>query len=206
MLSNESLYLLSLLVEKTGGRGAFRVERGPEARLDGVDDLALRAERAANVRGAELFGFVESDTPLSGLGAGDVLVVADEELDGADASAASRAAAVVVIGTTLPSWAGPSAAAVLPIANFTEEDGTFTNVRGRVQRFMQARAAMGLARPSFWVIGDLLAGLGEGAGFFTASAAFAAVAAGHEAFAGMSYDTLGLRGAVVAGAAAGVSA
>jgi NADH-quinone oxidoreductase subunit G len=206
MLSNEALYLLSRLVRLTGGRGAFRVTRGPAAPLPGVEDLALREERAANVRGAELFGFVESDTPLSALGTGDVLVVADEELEGADGSAGGRAGAVIVIGTTLPTWAASSAAVVLPIANFAEEEGTFTNLRGRVQRFTQARAAMGLARPSFWVVGDLLAALGEGAGFFTASAAFAALAGAHEAFAGMSYETLGARGAVVAGAGAGVGA
>src|SRR5919202_1410610 len=101
LLSKDSLYLLSRLVRRTGGRGAFRVPRGPEAPLPGVEDLALRAERASNVRGAKLFGFVESETPLSALGSGDVLVVADEELNGADATAAARAAAVVVIGTTL---------------------------------------------------------------------------------------------------------
>src|SRR5581483_8380080 len=80
MLSNEALYLLSELVKKTGGSGAFRVEQGDEAPLPGVEDLSLRRDRAANVRGAELFGFERSATPLAGLGAGDVLIVADEEL------------------------------------------------------------------------------------------------------------------------------
>jgi NADH-quinone oxidoreductase subunit G len=202
MLSNEALYLLSRLVRKTGGAGVFRVARGEEAPLAGVEDLALRAERAANVRGAELFGFERTDTPLAGLTAGDVLIVADEELEGVDAAAAaaSRAGAILVIGTTLPAWAA-GAAAVLPIANFTEEEGTFTNVRGRVQRFMQARAPTGLARPSFWVIGDLLAAMGDGTGFFTAADAFASMAAAHASFAGLSYETLGMKGALIADAA-----
>ncbi len=200
MLSNEALYLLSRVVRKTGGKGAFRVERGDEAPLPGVPDLALRPERAANVHGAGLFGFEQSERPLDGLTSGDVLVIADEELAGADAAAASRAGAILVIGTTLPAWAERSVAVVLPITNFTEQDGTFTNVRGRVQRFTQARAAAGLARPSFWAIGDLLAAMGEGTGFFTAAEAFAALAAGHQSFTGMSYETLGMKGAVIAGA------
>jgi NADH-quinone oxidoreductase subunit G len=200
MLSNEALYLLSRVVRKTGGKGAFRVERGDEAPLPGVPDLALRPERAANVHGAGLFGFEQSERPLDGLTSGDVLVIADEELAGADAAAASRAGAILVIGTTLPPWAERSVAVVLPITNFTEQDGTFTNVRGRVQRFTQARAAAGLARPSFWAIGDLLAAMGEGTGFFTAAEAFAALAAGHQSFIGMSYETLGMKGAVIAGA------
>jgi NADH-quinone oxidoreductase subunit G len=200
MLSNEALYLLSRLVRKTGGEGAFRVDRGEEAPLPGVENLALRRERAANVRGAQLFGFQESERPLDRLTMGDVLVVADEELAGVDATAVSRAGAIIVIGTTLPTWAERSVAVVLPIANFTEQEGTFTNVNGRVQRFMQARAATALARPSFWVIGDLLAAMGEGTGYFTAASAFAALAEAHKDFAGLSYETLGVRGRIVAGA------
>lgn len=83
-----------------------------------------------------------------------------------------------------------------------EEEGTFTNLRGRVQRYLQAKAGPGLARPSWYVLGDLLASMGEGSGFFLASEAFGALAAAEPAFAGMSYDTLGLRGALMEGAPA----
>jgi NADH-quinone oxidoreductase subunit G len=198
MLSNEALFLLSRLIRRTSGKGVYRVARGAEAPLPGVENLALRPERAANVRGADLFGFRESESPLAGLGSGDVLVVADDELEGLDTDSASKAAAVLLIGTSLPAWAEARAAVVLPIGIFTEEEGTFTNVRGRVQRFMQARATTGLARPSFWAIGDLLAVMGDGRGFFTAAEAFATLAAAHPSFAGMSYDTLGMKGALVA--------
>ena len=201
-LSNEALFLLGKLVSRTGGSGAFRVNQGPEAPLPGVEDLALRPDRAANVRGAELAGFKRSDSPLAGLQAGDVLVVADEELEGVDAADVAKAGAVIVIGTTLPAWARHGANVVLPIANFAEEDGTFTNLRGRVQRFLQAKAAPGVARPSFFAIGDLLAAVGEGAGYWTASQTFDALAASHGDFAGMSYDKLGLKGAMTAGATA----
>ena len=199
MLSTESLWMLSRLVEATGGRGAFRVERGPEAPLAGVPDLSLRAERAANVRAAELFGFTKSDTPLDGLRDGDVLVIADHEITGADAPALARAGAVIVVGTVLPETAR-HAIAVLPSTNMAEEDGTFVNLRGRVQRYLQAKAAPGMARPVWWSVGDLLAFLGEKAGYFTADAAFAALAATRPEFAGMTYDALALRGRTIAGA------
>jgi NADH-quinone oxidoreductase subunit G len=205
-LSNEALFLLGKLTRKTGGAGSFRVSQGPEAPLPGVEDLALRGDRAANVRGAEMAGFTRSDSPLSGMQAGDVLIVADEELAGVDAAAAAKAGAIIVIGTTLPAWARHGASVVLPIANCMEEEGTFTNLRGRVQRFLQAKAAPGLARPSFFVIGDLLAALGEGQGYWTASAVFDALAASQPAFAGMSYDTLALKGAVTSDAMAGTRA
>ena len=197
MLSNEALFLLGQLVQHSGGSGAFRVPQGDAAPLPGVKDLSLRTDRAANVRGAELFGFTRTDAALSDLRAGDVLVVADEELVGVDAGAAARAGAIIVIGTTLPAWARHGAVAVLPIANFVEEDGTFTNLRGRVQRFMQAKAAPGFARPSWFVVSDLLTAVGAAAGYVLAREVFAAVATARPEFAGMSYDSLALRGALV---------
>jgi NADH-quinone oxidoreductase subunit G len=193
MLSNEALHLLSRLVRLTGGAGTFRVTRGPEAPLAGVKDLALRSERAANVIGAEKLGFTKTDTPLDGLRDGDVLVIADHELTDAEIAAANRAAAIVVVGTTLPGGL-TNVAAVLPITNFAEEEGTFTNLRGRVQRFLQARAAPGLARPSWFVLSDLLGSLGEAANYFLPADVFAALAASHPEFAGLTYDRLGLRG------------
>ena len=195
MLSNEALFLLRQLVDLTGGTGVYRMPTGDEAPLPGVEDLALRRDRAANGTGADLLGFDRTHDVLGGLGDGDVLVVADDELDGADPAAVARAAAVLVIGTTVPVALRRAADVVLPIANMAEEEGTFTNLRGRVQRFLQARAAPGLARPSWWVLGDLLAELGQGQGYFTAETAFAALATAQPAFAGMSYGALGLRGA-----------
>jgi NADH-quinone oxidoreductase subunit G len=199
-LSNEALYLVARLIGRHGGSGTFQVERGAEAPLRGVDDLALRADRAANVRGAEVLGFQRSDSPLGGLQTGDVLLLVDAETDSLDVAGLNRASAAVVIGTVLPE-ALRNAQAVLPIANVVEEEGTFTNIQGRVQRFLQARAAPGMARPSWWVLGDLLAQMGDGSGYFLASDVFAAMASAHGEFGEMSYDTLGLRGQLLAQAA-----
>jgi NADH-quinone oxidoreductase subunit G len=200
MLSNEALHLLGRIVRLTGGKGTFRVTRGPEAPLPGVKDLALRAERAANVTGAEMLGFTRTDTPLAGVGTGDVVVLVDHPLTDAERAAVNQAGAVVVvIGTTRPAGVD-NIQAVLPITNVSEEEGTFTNVRGRVQRFLQAKAAPGLARPSWFVLADLLASLGESTDYFVPSDVFAALASSHAAFAGLSYDSIGLRGLPVVGA------
>jgi NADH-quinone oxidoreductase subunit G len=205
-LPNEALYLLSRLVAKTGGAGAFRVREGAEAPLAGVPDLARRADRAANGRGAELIGFSRHDAPLSELHAGDVLIVADEELAGLDAPDVARAGGIIVIGTTLPAWARHAASVVLPITNMVEEEGTLTNLRGRVQRFRQAKSGPGFSRPSWLVTADLLTAAGEPADYMLANDVFDALAASHPEFAGMSYDTLGLKGALVKSASAGATA
>ncbi|MFN8582892.1 MAG: 2Fe-2S iron-sulfur cluster-binding protein [Gemmatimonadaceae bacterium] len=204
-LSNEALWLLSRIVKKSGGAGAYRMPTGAEAPLPGVKDLALRADRAANGTGADLFGFSRSATPLSGMQAGDALVIADHDLSADDVAQVAKASAVVVVGTIMPAGL-ERAHVILPICNVAEEEGTLTNLRGRVQRFLQAKAAAGLARPSWYALADLCTALGESAPYFTATEVFTALAAAHADFAGMSYGSLGLRGATLASAKAGATA
>ncbi|HUF25871.1 MAG TPA: 2Fe-2S iron-sulfur cluster-binding protein [Gemmatimonadaceae bacterium] len=198
-LSNEELFLLRRLIDRAGGTGVFRVRTGPEAPLDGVPDLALRADRAANVVGAELLGFSRSERPLDGLSSADVLLVADAAVGEEDAAAIDRVGAIVVLATTLSPALGRATVA-LPIANVAEAEGTFTNVRGRVQRFLQAKAAPGAARPGYFVISDLLDAIGGGGGFHLPAAVFDSLAAEHAEYRGLSYAALGLRGAMVTGA------
>ncbi|MBA2687385.1 MAG: (2Fe-2S)-binding protein [Gemmatimonadaceae bacterium] len=193
MLSNESLYLLSRLIKENGGTGSFTVPTGDEAPLPGVEDLALRRDRAANVNGAELLGFRRNEHVLDGLYSGDVLVIADDRLHGIDPRELEAASAVIVIGTTLPA-AASTASVVLPITNFAEEEGTFTNLRGRVQRFTQAKAAPGLARPSWLVLGDLLGALGLQNAFYLPSEVFAELTKDNADFGGLNYEMLGFKG------------
>jgi predicted molibdopterin-dependent oxidoreductase YjgC len=82
----------------------------------------------------------------------------------------------------------------LPSTNVAEEEGTFTNLRGRVQQYRQARQGPGMAHPVWWSVGDVLVFLGERAGYTVSSEAFAALAAARPEFAGLSYETLGARG------------
>ncbi len=199
-LSNEALHLLSRLVRKSGGVGAYRVPQGDEAVLPGAPDLALRRDRAANGTGAQLLGFTRHESPLDLLQAGDALLVADTDLAPSDLAAVSRAAVTVVVGTAMPANL-PKADIVLPIANVVEEEGTLTNLRGRVQRFLQAKAAPGMARPSWYALADLLNAMGEPANYFVAADVFQALAAAEPAFAGLSYDAIGLRGLPVVDAA-----
>ncbi|MBM4193604.1 MAG: 2Fe-2S iron-sulfur cluster binding domain-containing protein [Gemmatimonadetes bacterium] len=200
-LGNEAFFLLGVLAKKTGGSVRFTVPQGPEALLPGVEDLALRADRAANAYGAELLGASRADDPYRGLGAGDTLVLVDVDPASVPAGALAAAGRVVYLGTVVA--AGVKAAAVLPIANIAEHDGTVTNLRGHVQRYFQARPAPGHARPAWSAVADLLIALKGEANFLTAADAFAAMAKAHAAFAGMTFDQLGTRGAAAAGATAG---
>ncbi len=204
-LSNEALFLVERMHSKLGGAGVFRVSHGPEAPLPGVADLALRSERAANGAGARLLGFREADRLDAVVQRGDALLIVDDTLEvltdeasTAFAAALARASVVVHIGTTLPALIADRVQVVLPLTNHTEEEGTFTNLRGRVQRFLQARTAPGVARPSWYVLADLALRLGLPTQFLQPSDVFAAIGDAHPAFADLRYAKLALRGLPVA--------
>ena len=109
--------------------------------------------------------------------------------------AVGTAGALIYVGTVLPERAR-DAQAVLPIANVAEEEGTFVNRDGRVQRYFQAKSAPGMARPAWWVLSGLVATLGDQGGgpVGTAAEAFDRMAASVDAFRGLSYPQLGFGG------------
>jgi NADH dehydrogenase/NADH:ubiquinone oxidoreductase subunit G len=169
---------------------------GDEAPLAGVPNLALRAERAPNARGAELLGYHRDyAAALAAVERAAVTLVLD------DPQVAVRpAGALIYLGTVLPDDAGAAvrdADIVLPIANIAEEEGTFVNRDGRVQRYWQAKPAPGMAQPAWWVLSEILAALGRGPHLATAADAFDRMAQEVEGFRGLNYAALGFGGRVV---------
>ncbi len=204
--SNENLFYVRRLLDRLGvADAAFRVAQGETAALPTVPTLKLRADRAANVAGAGFFGGRRADAlpngAAGGAAAGGALVVLDDELEGAGDDFGASAGFFLYVGTRLPG-AARNADAVLPIATFAEMGGTFTNFEGRVQRFHQALRPPGLARPGWMVLSRVLARLGDGEAVNDVRAAFERMAAEAPPFAGLTWDGIGLKGALAAGAAA----
>ena len=160
--SSEALEAAAQLLKAHGGSRAFRVAEGPEAPLAGVPDLALRKERAPNVNGALAAGFTRDWAGAVDAAKGAALVLAlDEDLAGLGHPL--TAGRLIYVGTVLPD-AARSAAVVLPCTNMAEEEGTFENLRGVRQRYAQAKAAPGMARPAAWVLGALRQAVGHAVG------------------------------------------
>ena len=103
----------------------------------------------------------------------------------------------IYLGTTMPETEGHAPDLILPIANSAEEDGTFVNRDGRVQRYAQARTAPGMAQPAWWVLGALGAAATGAEAPVSAAEAFAQLAQAVEPFAGLSHERLGFSGAVL---------
>ena len=201
--SNEDIGALAEFVGALGGGEiVYRSERAAEEIvLEGFPTLARRKDLAPNVKGAQLLGIhrVGSDDATGGLDAvrghdGIVLVLGDALAD-ADERFGSAAALYVYIGTHASAGA-KSAHFVLPVTTHAEQEGTFTNHEGRVQRFWPALTPPGMARPAWLVLGALVAELSGEPVPRTAAEAFAALAEAVPAFGGLDYETLGTRGAL----------
>ena len=198
--SNEDLGAVSRLVESLGGGVVFRSPQADEEiALSGYEGLARRKGLAPNERGAELLGCVRvgDDAGQGGLDdfadhEGVVLVLGDS-LDDQLERFAPNAALVVYLGAYTSS-ALASADFQFPVTTFAEQEGTFTNHIGRVQRFWPALKGPGAARPAWLVLGALLAALQDEEGPSRAEQAFALVVNSVEPYEGLSYESIGAGG------------
>jgi NADH-quinone oxidoreductase subunit G len=198
--STESLGLVRRLVEGRAVTAAVQVPLGEEAPLPGIPNLALRRERAPNLAGAELLGYGRDWAgAVRAAAAAAVVILLDPELAADDEAALAAAPGALVILGTVPSERLRNAELVLPVTTMAEENGTWVNRDGRAQRFEQAKVQPGMARPAWWVAGEVLAGPGPDADApATAAQAFALLGRTWPAFAGLSYSDLGFTGRVLA--------
>ncbi|HEX2092684.1 MAG TPA: molybdopterin-dependent oxidoreductase [Longimicrobiaceae bacterium] len=204
-MANEDLGALRRVMETAGfGGGVYRVERGEEVVLPGFPTLALRPDRAANARGAELFGFrrVGDDRAMGGLeeaaGHTGTLFVLGDELVDAPADFGRAAGLFAYVGHFL-SPVARNAHVVLPATTFAEMEGSFTNVQRRVQRFWPAIQAPGMARPAWQILGVLHAGITGGEVPGTPADAFAVLGQLRPEFAPLEWGALGTQGQPMGG-------
>src|SRR6185295_2100832 len=110
----------------------------------------------------------------------------------------------LVLLATVPPAGLRNAELVLPVTTMVEENGVYVNRDGRAQRFQQAKSAPGMARPAWWVAGEVLAGPGPDADApATGAEAFAALGRYYPPFAGMTHADVGFTGRVLQSQLAG---
>ena len=199
----EALGMVKRLLSRFDLKAAVRIPTGSEAPLEGVPNLALRKERAANGAGARLLGYdTDFAAALKAAGSAALVVLLDVELSEAEAGLLGGAAGLVVLGTVAQELR--SAQLILPVTTMVEENGTFVNRDGRVQRFLQARVTPGMARPAWWVAAETEALAGAKVETPTsADEAFAQVASMIPSLAGLTYRELGLSGRAASPVGAG---
>jgi NADH-quinone oxidoreductase subunit G len=194
--STEALGMVKAMLKGRDVTAAVYIPRGDEAPLAGVPNLALRSERAANGRGAKMLGYSDDiSAAITAASRATLVIVLDLELSLTDMTLLAPHPALVIMGTVATDAEG-SAQLVLPTTNMSEENGTFVNRDGRVQRYTQAKAASGMARPAWWVAAEAMSILNPAQPVpATAAEAFDRIAADTPAL-GIRSTEIGLTGRV----------
>jgi NADH-quinone oxidoreductase subunit G len=198
--TNEELWLISKLKAKLGAV-SDSVARDGEA-----DKLLVSADKNPNTNGARLTGicFSEIGTNLpqiaNGIASGKIktLIVFGEDVTkhGISADLLGKLGALIV-SDILPNATTKFAHYVLPGCAHAEKRGSFTNAKGRVQKFMKAVEAPGEARAEWEFLHDLVHHVTGQNGFVTIEGLFNQMAKEVSAFNGLTWQALGDTGVTV---------
>jgi len=199
--SNEDLGWLVKLVAALGGSEVlFRSPLADdEVPMPGFPRLTRRRDLSPNRTGAERLGMrrVGAEDGTGGidsaLSEGKTWIVLGDELADLGETRGPGSGTFLYLGSHL-SAAATAADFVLPINTFAEQEGTFTNHEGRVQRFWPGLLGPGMARPGWLALAHILGGLREDSLPKGADEAFLMVAQRVEEYRGLTYEVIGTRG------------
>ncbi len=198
--TNEELYLLSKLAKKANALTDSVPRRGEG------DKLLFNADRNPNSTGARLIGIAAEPMGTNlpriadGIRSGKVktLIVFGEDVTkhgiGADLLGKLD---LLVMSDILPNETAKLAHYLLPGCAHAEKRGTFTNAKGRVQRFMKAIEPRGDARPEWEFLHELVFNVTGQNGFVSIEGLFNQMAAEVAAFNGLTWASLGDTGKTV---------
>ncbi len=198
--TNEELWLLSKLKAKLGAL-SDSVPRSGEG-----DKLLVSPDKNPNSNGAQLTGIAAHPMGTAlpkiaeGIRSGTIktLIVFGEDVTkyGIGADLLGRLETLIV-SDILPNATTKLAHYLLPGCAHAEKRGTFTNTKGRVQKFMKAVEAPGEARPEWEFLHDLVYNVTGQDGFLTIEGLFNEMAKDVPAFNGLTWASLGDTGATV---------
>ena len=198
--TNEELYLLSKLSKKVNAI-TDSVPRTGDA-----DKILLSADRNPNATGARLIGIaadpIGSNLPKIANGIKDgrikTLIVFGEDVTkfGIGPELLDKLE-LLIVSDILPNKTTELAHYLLPGCAHAEKRGTFTNIKGRVQRFMKAVEPPGEARPEWEFLHEWVFNVTGQNGFVTIEGLFNQMAKEVPAFNGLTWASLGDTGGTV---------
>jgi NADH-quinone oxidoreductase subunit G len=199
--TNEELYLLAKLAKKLGAI----TDSVP--RLGEGDKLLLSADRNPNSAGARLTG-IAADPMGSNLakiaegirrGTIKTLIVFGEDVTkhGIGPELLSKLE-LLVVSDILPNNTTRLAHYFLPGCAHAEKRGSFTNAKGRVQKFMKAIEPRGNARPEWEILHELVFSVTGQDGYVSIEGLFNQMAKEVPGFNGLTWAALGDTGVTVA--------
>jgi NADH-quinone oxidoreductase subunit G len=198
--TNEELYLLAKLAKQLGALtdSVPRISEG--------DKLLLNSNRNPNSAGARLTGMAAepmgSNLPqiAQGIRNGKIktLIVFGEDVTkyGIPAELLAKLEALIV-SDILPNETTRLAHYLLPGCAHAEKRGSFTNIKGRIQRFMKAVEPPGEARPEWEFLHELVLNVTGKDGYVSIEGLFDQMAQEVPAFKGLTWASLGDTGVTV---------
>jgi NADH-quinone oxidoreductase subunit G len=198
--TNEELWLISKLKAKLGAISDSILRTGEG------DKLLVSADKNPNSNGARLTSLAANPMGTNlpkiaeGIQSGKIksLIVFGEDVTrrgiGADLLGKLE---TLIVSDILPNATTKLAHYLLPGCAHAEKRGTFTNTKGRVQKFMKAVEPPGDARPEWEFLHDLVYNLTGQDGFLTIEGLFNEMAKDVPAFNGLTWAGLGETGATV---------
>ena len=199
--TNEELWLISKLKSKLGAIS------DSVARIGEGDKLLVSADKNPNSNGARLTGICSteignnlSQDRQTEFRSGKIktLIVFGEDVTkhgiGADLLGKLE---TLIVSDILPNATTKLAHYLLPGCAHAEKRGTFTNTKGRVQKFMKAVEAPGDARAEWEFLHDLVFNVTGQNGFVTIEGLFNEMAKDVSAFNGLAWATLGDTGVTI---------
>jgi NADH-quinone oxidoreductase subunit G len=199
--TNEELYLLGKLAKKLGASLTDSLPRTGEG-----DRLLLNADRNPNSAGARLTGIASdpmgSNVPkiIEGIRNGTikVLIIFGEDVTKHGiAPELLHKLELLVVSDILPNQTTKLAHYLLPGCAHAEKRGTFTNSKGRVQKFMKAIEPRGDARPEWEFLHELIFNVTGHNGYVSIEGLFNLMAREVAAFQGLTWAGLGDMGVSV---------
>ncbi len=197
-MTNEELFRLGRLFRDflKVDRIEYRVPLKEQAYSD---DFLITADRNPNSRGAETLGLAGEgcEKLLGDCADGRIrfLYLCHHDLTrGYDSGKVRAALEKVDFVVFQGSWEHPTAVladVLLPAAVYAEKAGTFTNLQGRVQKISAAVPPIGLSLPDLDIIAKLAAELEVPLTPAPAAGIFEEIGRQVDAFAGMTYESLG---------------
>ena len=189
--TNEELWLLSKLAQK------YNALTDSVPRTGEGDRLLLNPDRNPNSTGARLIGIAP---PVMGSNLAKIadaihsgrvktLIVFGEDV--AKHGIPIQKVQNLIVSDILPNATTAAAHYLLPGCAHAEKRGTFTNVKGRVQKFMKAIEPKGDARPEWEFLHDLVYNITGQNGYVTIEGLFNQMAREVPAFAGLTWAGLG---------------
>jgi len=183
--TNEELFLLKKLAAK------LEAPTTTIARTGEADHLLVNADKNPNTTGARLIGITGEATGngfadiAAGIQSGTIksLIIFGEDVTQHGISEALLdQLELLVVSDILPNATTAKAHYLLPGCAHAEKRGTFTNVKGRVQKFMKALEAPGEARAEWEFLHELVENTTGQNGYSTIEGLFNQMACEVEAF------------------------